>query len=1551
MEETVTFFRTWHHESLMMNIHQWQMSNSLNQDSHHQTFSNSVFANLNHLDSYLLNPHPERPNPSSQPRPAFPQFGMNVLSLAIQGYGRKIQLAQSDERDASFVSAIRREQTQLNEGFEAIQQIMQDHEGMTTAQAIQEYESQEGTSFTRTLRQINPHLVELIESEDGRLSAQAQLALVQRMMGSDEYHYLDQALDYALTELQNRSGGETTQVRGIQDALSDMIHDRSISSDHIMALISGFQEDRTIQAQIHTTRSSMGYYEVVDQTLRQFCSVEGGLIMIASTLVGLAVFRSAQVGMLTRLLGANARTIPFWARALGVGAGLIARYGAENGTRLGLQALYQQVVDPELGRTLTWDRVGSSLAQAAVSMPVGMGFDSLISGIVGSVARRSAVMGFMCSAAGEGFSDIFENLGCELAHVSEHDNREWGIKLVESMLGGFLFEGTMGIVHHGSARLFPGHADAIHAIRDVERGRSTARRVMGIEDLTLPSSPLAREGSSMVLKGDLEGVNLRGSIIHSLKLSAASALSWFATHAEVFELAPSMDTMLPLMIANASSVVGMGVVGGMSVILGGLPRTTAAPDNMLLFDQTTDAFGDHRSFRSDPFDPGKPIYSDAYAAKNLIQYYLDKTEPATAPHGLDKQGVNRPNPSSQPTRTVTDYLFWVMEQTWCNDSLSNDARRLLSRVGGERAVEEILLHWDEETTLDVYSDGYRALEPFGSQQVIDHLVRIGLSDDFESSDFAQRQVIQTLCRMTSLRAIDALMHLLSQNLQSQSNANPLIFGMKHLQNPRVTLGLLGQLAGQQPQPLIQQWIIDVLENRSRTPNNYFENSVDQIILGINNGTPITHAKLHSLSNQYGIDPIQPWRETNAAPDNGADAMLQTLERPCENSHFVPLTLEEQAAIRSIRYSSSKEQIHFITDPNRDPDDLAALIDASLLARSGLIDIGAVVTTNGSREIRRARARFAAEKLAHLGTPNNNVAIGADYDMPHGNDNNFNAFLPIDSLAIQENGVSVLANQLRRAKNQSQTLVIIAGQTDSAQLLREYSDLVRAKVRHIVIMGGIDPDSIGTSTVLPDTRAFNNIGNQSAAKTTYTLAQELGIPLTVLQKEAAYAAPASLESLTGPQATGHPMGRYLNHIQQRALSGLFENVIMGGLHSFLHLEWFYNTFIGNHDFSRFNEQGTPQERISRLSASIARFHEATLANPGQRAQATQQLLNTIHSIYGENPFGDSFTHYLNTDDFSHIWRSVSRLNQYDPLTLLAAIPAFRDALYHPRLVSQPGSSPVYFIGADEVIDGQQTSAMLSALSKLALRGAFMPHEKARTERPSSYPQRASVPDEIVSWERSAPGYHPNYHTAPVVLQNDRTQNPKGWADPEDISQIQLPTQSYEGTLIADKDGYPLNPRGRTGIRGRGLLGNWGPNYAADPIILRRDPLTHQPQMLAIQRRDTHQWAIPGGMVDPGEQITRTLARELQEETGADVPMSNAEIVYQGYVDDPRNTDNAWMETTARVLLLNDQQAEQLTLRAGDDARAVQWMDLNPENLGNLYASHSDFVARAMRWVGF
>jgi len=244
-----------------------------------------------------------------------------------------------------------------------------------------------------------------------------------------------------------------------------------------------------------------------------------------------------------------------------------------------------------------------------------------------------------------------------------------------------------------------------------------------------------------------------------------------------------------------------------------------------------------------------------------------------------------------------------------------------------------------------------------------------------------------------------------------------------------------------------------------------------------------------------------------------------------------------------------------------------------------------------------------------------------------------------------------------------------------------------------------------------------------------------------------------------------------------------------------------------------------------------------------------------------------------------------------------------------------------------------------------------HIKARFEKPAEYPERFSVPDHLVGWDTEYPGYAPPYHVSLVVLQNDSSRNPAGWADPEDVSLVpEIPQSSFSGELRHDAAGRPLNPAGRTGIAGRGLLGKWGPNYAADPIITRINRHEQRVEMLAVKRRDNGQWAIPGGMVDKGEEVSRTLARELQEETGVVLDMGEGRFVYQGYVDDPRNTDHAWMETTAKHLHLDPEMAERMNLQAGDDARAVRWLPLKPDNIRNLYASHCALVKSALFGLG-
>lgn len=240
-----------------------------------------------------------------------------------------------------------------------------------------------------------------------------------------------------------------------------------------------------------------------------------------------------------------------------------------------------------------------------------------------------------------------------------------------------------------------------------------------------------------------------------------------------------------------------------------------------------------------------------------------------------------------------------------------------------------------------------------------------------------------------------------------------------------------------------------------------------------------------------------------------------------------------------------------------------------------------------------------------------------------------------------------------------------------------------------------------------------------------------------------------------------------------------------------------------------------------------------------------------------------------------------------------------------------------------------------------------HIKARNERPPEYPERFPVPDLLVPWESDYPDYRPPYYVSPVVLANDSTLNQKGWADPEDISRLELiPFESMSGSLQHDDTGRPLNPVGRTGMRGRGLLGKWGPNYAADPIITRISRSTGAIEMLAVQRKDNGQWAIPGGMVDKGEEVTRTLSRELREETGVTLDMEKGRIIYRGYVDDPRNTDHSWMETTAKHLHLSQEIAERMNLRAGDDARAVRWLPLTPQTVRGLYASHCELITTAL-----
>ena len=75
--------------------------------------------------------------------------------------------------------------------------------------------------------------------------------------------------------------------------------------------------------------------------------------------------------------------------------------------------------------------------------------------------------------------------------------------------------------------------------------------------------------------------------------------------------------------------------------------------------------------------------------------------------------------------------------------------------------------------------------------------------------------------------------------------------------------------------------------------------------------------------------------------------------------------------------------------------------------------------------------------------------------------------------------------------------------------------------------------------------------------------------------------------------------------------------------------------------------------------------------------------------------------------------------------------------------------------------------------------------------------------------------------------------------------------------------PINLYGPTGIGGLGLLGKWGPNHAADPIVITYDSTGETYQVLVIERKDTPGvYALPGGIRDSNEFISTTVTRELK-----------------------------------------------------------------------------------------
>ena len=248
--------------------------------------------------------------------------------------------------------------------------------------------------------------------------------------------------------------------------------------------------------------------------------------------------------------------------------------------------------------------------------------------------------------------------------------------------------------------------------------------------------------------------------------------------------------------------------------------------------------------------------------------------------------------------------------------------------------------------------------------------------------------------------------------------------------------------------------------------------------------------------------------------------------------------------------------------------------------------------------------------------------------------------------------------------------------------------------------------------------------------------------------------------------------------------------------------------------------------------------------------------------------------------------------------------------------------------------------------------------SRVSLPEEYQNKLNISAKFRSWDTSYEGYNP------VPVSSEKIKN-KPWADSEDINFVNQqikegkrpPMRSNVVDRYYDSQNNMLNPAGRTGITGRGVLGRYGPNLATDSIVIRENKKSGKYEVLLIQRSDTKQFAIPGGMRDVVtndskvklEPSFKTVLRELQEETGVqltDEEARSGKIVYSGVIDDPRNTDISWVESDVWMFVINSDP----TVWAGSDAISAQWVSIDEIILkgeNDFYASHKVILDKFLK----
>lgn len=266
------------------------------------------------------------------------------------------------------------------------------------------------------------------------------------------------------------------------------------------------------------------------------------------------------------------------------------------------------------------------------------------------------------------------------------------------------------------------------------------------------------------------------------------------------------------------------------------------------------------------------------------------------------------------------------------------------------------------------------------------------------------------------------------------------------------------------------------------------------------------------------------------------------------------------------------QCAIISDPGEDLDDEMAMVMLRYLIGRGYVECKGVVT---NLKPSADRARLMRGTLDTLGLWEVPVGYGTDGGsilheetfcasassyMPAVNSQRAGSILP---------GRALLQRIFTDASSNSIALICISSLKDVALFLRDNTALFISKCHSITIMGGVEDfdEDDTTNPLIPDT-AQNNTFDMGASKFLFARCQQLGVPLIVLSRHAAYACPVSRQIYDTMQKTNNPIAGRLKQAQRSSIENLWNrarapvgDASRMGLPPRCDVPWFQNTFCG------------------------------------------------------------------------------------------------------------------------------------------------------------------------------------------------------------------------------------------------------------------------------------------------------------------------------------------------------------------------------------------------------